>query len=246
LKNGRIVMFVLFLLLGIIIPVQVRGIIKEQNRKSKSVLGIDELITQINEIKDLNDVLKADLDEVQKEKEELTLSIIQQQSDTELEELFNSLKEYRFKAGLTDVTGPGIIIRLDDAAVRNQNADPSSLIIHDSDIKEILNDLKEAGAQAISINGERIVAMSEQICNGPTIKINNNRYAVPYEIRVIGDPDMLNMAMQKSERLAFMTRDRIIVNIKVSRNVFVPALNIQDNMLDLKMSYLEVVSGNEE
>ena len=68
---------------------------------------------------------------------------------------------------------------------------PSWFIIHDYDIRTILNELKTAGAQAIAINGERVVPMSEQICVGPTIIINDNRYPVPYIIEAIGEPDGL-------------------------------------------------------
>ena len=245
-NNGKGILFIIFLLLGILIPIQVKGIIAEKNRKSKSSYDLEELVAEVNQVRTQNESLISDIDNALKEKEELTLSAINKQSDSELENLYNELQSAKIKAGLTEVTGPGVIIKLDDAIVRQENADPNSLIIHDTDIKVILNDLKIAGAQAISINGERIVSMSEQICNGPTIKINKNRYAVPYVISVIGDPDMLNLALQTSERLAFMTRDRIVVNIRTSRSITIPALKMQESALDSLMTYMKVVDSNVE
>ncbi len=245
-NNGKGILFIIFLLLGILIPIQVKGIIAEKNRKSKSSLGLEELVAEVNQVRIQNESLISDIDNALKEKEELTLSAINKQSDSELENLYNELQSVKIRAGLTEVKGPGVIITLDDAIVRQENADPNSLIIHDSDIKVLLNDLKNAGAQAISINGERIVAMSEQICNGPTIKINKNRYAVPYVMSVIGDPDLLNIALQKSERLAFMTRDRIVVNIRTSRSITIPAFRMQESALDSLMTYMKVVESNVE
>ena len=59
-----------------------------------------------------------------------------------------------------------------------------------------LNELRAAGAEALSINGERILATSEIRCAGPTISINNTKKAAPFEIKVIGDPDTLENALK--------------------------------------------------
>ena len=114
-------------------------------------------------------------------------------------------------------------------------------IITRKDDKIILNDLKKAGAQAISINGERIVAISEQVCAGPTILVNRNRYPVPYIINAIGDPDLLYESLSRSERIALMIEDRIRVEIKKSKEVIVPGFSHSDNLDDF-ISHLEVVN----
>ena len=59
-----------------------------------------------------------------------------------------------------------------------------------------INELRAAGAEAIAINGERIVAMSEIRCAGPTLSVNNNRSAPPYEIKAIGNPNNLESALK--------------------------------------------------
>ena len=66
-------------------------------------------------------------------------------------------------------------------------------IIHDDDLLRVINELRAAGAEAIAINGERIVAMSEIRCAGPTLSVNNNRSAPPYEIKAIGNPNNLEV-----------------------------------------------------
>lgn len=237
----NIVLFIIFLLLGLVVSIQIRANIDERKKAAEKNLDSDKLLAQIEEMRGHNKSLEDDISKVIKEIEEHTLSVITNQASYVLENKYNQLNEIKLQAGLTDVSGPGIIIRLDDAAALQQNTNISILIIHDSDIMALLNDLKAAGAQAISINGERIVAMSEQLCAGQTIRINKNRYTVPFEISVIGDPDQLNKALQNSEKIAYMARDRILVNIRTSRNIFIPALNTANIKLGTLMSNLEVL-----
>ncbi|MGE5557396.1 MAG: DUF881 domain-containing protein [Bacillota bacterium] len=92
-------------------------------------------------------------------------------------------------AGLSPVRGPGVIIVLEEKKNGRDNSD--LFLIHDYDLLTISNELFAAGAEAVSINGQRIVTHSYFICNGPTININNTKIAPPFEIRVIGDPKQL-------------------------------------------------------
>ena len=142
--------------------------------------------------------------------------------------------------GLVGVEGAGITITLDDAPVREPGMPPSWFIIHDYDIRTILNELKTAGAQAIAINGERVVPMSEQICAGPTIIINDNRYPVPYIIEAIGEPDGLYEAMSTSNKVAELKEFNILVDIKKSDKIRISKFSGADK-LDRYISGLEVV-----
>ena len=74
-------------------------------------------------------------------------------------------------------------------------ADPSYYIIHDNDILQVVNELRDAGAEALSINGERLLATSEIRCAGSIVSVNNNRYAAPYVICAIGDPAAMSSAL---------------------------------------------------
>lgn len=95
-------------------------------------------------------------------------------------------------AGLSDVEGPGVEIVLNDSKAELIGGnDPNLLLVHDEDILMVVSELKAAGAEAISINGQRIIFNSEIRCGGPTINVNSVRYAPPYIIRAIGDPNTL-------------------------------------------------------
>jgi len=226
-KDNRYIFFVIFLVLGVLLAVQFRSTLYANRQKSAAALDVELLMTRIKEEMSINNQLRSQLEESTVKRQALLKAIIESQNDTALKREWDSIL---LKAGLTDVSGPGIVIKLDDAEAREDVDNPELLIIHDQDIRIILNELKCAGAQAISINGERIMPMSEQVCAGPTILINRNRYAVPYVISVIGNPDLLYDAMINSERIIRMLEDKIRIEIKKSKNIVIPKFSGIDNI----------------
>ncbi len=70
------------------------------------------------------------------------------------------------------------------------------ILIHDEDLLKLVNELKAAGAEAITVNEQRVVASTEIRCAGPTISVNNNRISPPYVIQAIGDPAGLESALK--------------------------------------------------
>lgn len=146
-------------------------------------------------------------------------------------------------AGTTAVEGKGIEIILDDSNIaKKANENPNLYIIHDEDLLRVLNELRSAGAEAISINDQRIVAMSEIRCAGPTVSVNNVRSAPPYVIKAIGSPKTLTSALRLRggvvETFEFWG---IQVKINKEDNVHIPALNMPRNF-----EYAKSVDSKEE
>jgi len=101
------------------------------------------------------------------------------------------LKETNILLGLTDVTGSGIEIVLSDNSEKDIDA---------YDLLELINELRLAGAEAISINGERIIAMSEIVdINYSFIVINGNRISSPYIVKAIGNQTYLESGLTAKE-----------------------------------------------
>jgi uncharacterized protein YlxW (UPF0749 family) len=108
------------------------------------------------------------------------------------------LAQAKFLAGLTPVAGPGLVVTLNDSKKGDPNAPAiiqNSFLIHDTDINQVINELRAAGAEALSINDQRIVAMSPVRCAGPTVLVNFVPLTPPYVIRAIGDSKTLMDAM---------------------------------------------------
>lgn len=106
-----------------------------------------------------------------------------------LEALKAELARQQLLAGLVEVRGPGLSVVLDDSAgYPPPGADLSPYLIHEQDLRDIVNLLWMAGSEAIAINDERLVANSSVYCVGSTVMVNSARLSPPYTIRAIGNP----------------------------------------------------------
>jgi uncharacterized protein YlxW (UPF0749 family) len=99
-------------------------------------------------------------------------------------------------AGLVSVVGPGLLIDVADNP-DPPDADPNNFIVHDYDLRALVNALWAAGAEAVSINDQRLVAMSAIRCVGTTILVNNTRLGSPFIIRAIGDREKLRAGLDR-------------------------------------------------
>jgi len=114
-----------------------------------------------------------------------------------LEGLTADLEAQRVAAGLYALKGPGLRVTLADSDRDNlpANVDPNFYIIHEYDLRDIMNFLWAADAEAIAVNEERIVGTTSIYCVGSTIMVNDTRLAPPYTILAIGDPTKLERAL---------------------------------------------------
>lgn len=108
------------------------------------------------------------------------------------------LDEISAPAGLTKVRGPGLTVTLEDSSLELDEAtDPNNLVIHEEDLQALMNALWAAGAEAMSINGERLVATSEVRCYGTTVLVNGSYHSIPFVIDAIGDPGALEDQLEE-------------------------------------------------
>lgn len=124
----------------------------------------------------------------------------------QVQRLQKDIQHARLTAGLLPVEGPGIEIVLNDRKRDSLlNINPymmSYFIVHDSDMLHVINELRGAGAEAISINGTRILSTSRISCGGPTINIGKfERFAPPFIIHAIGNPDDLVATFQREDSI---------------------------------------------
>jgi len=163
------------------------------------------------------DQLQAALARLQKRAAEAGLAEVQQRID--------QLGPY---AGLAEVSGPGVLVEMRDSPLRRSpTGDPNDLVIHQQDIQAVVNALWAGGAEAMSINGERLTSDSAVRCVGNTLLLHGSVYAPPYRISAIGDQVKL-AALLESDPL--VDRFRIFVEdfhlgftIQLSKKLIVPA-----------------------
>lgn len=92
-------------------------------------------------------------------------------------------------AGLTAVRGPGLTAVLTDSTLDvAPTGNLNDLVIHEQDLQAVINALWAGGAEAISVNNQRILSTTAIRCVGNTLLLHGGVYSPPYEIRAIGDP----------------------------------------------------------
>jgi uncharacterized protein YlxW (UPF0749 family) len=91
-------------------------------------------------------------------------------------------------AGLSAVTGPGLEVTLTDSklAAAPGGGNVNDLVIHSQDVQAVVNALWRSGAEAISINGQRLVSTSAVLCVGNTLLLNGTVHSPPYAIKAVG------------------------------------------------------------
>ena len=144
-------------------------------------------------------------------------------NNSELEEKEKEIQKGNKILGLTEVKGPGVIITLTDSKKDTSNIlDASSLVVHDVDILSVINELKNAGAEAISINEQRIVPSTGITCAGNIIEINGEKIGVPFVIKAIGLPEQLAAISRPNGYLDLLRDATVEVDLKKSNNITIP------------------------
>jgi uncharacterized protein YlxW (UPF0749 family) len=150
------------------------------------------------------------------------------QGDGQAKMLNNDLQKMKQLAGLTEVVGRGIILTLADSKTgppSNRMFEKDNYIIHDWTIQRALNEMNASGAEAISINGQRITNRTAIRCVGPTAMINNVPLASPFEIKAIGDPNTLAGGLNIPEGFMDSLRsyDPAMAKLEKKDRIVVPA-----------------------
>ncbi len=222
--------FKIGILLGFICMLLTIGICIQIKTVNDSSTGVGKTHTE-NELRD--SVLKWKEkyerlyeEETNKETELENLRQTISTQDTDSADLSKQLEQYHMLLGLNEVTGQGLVITVKDAntSTLSGKVDLASYLVHDGDLLEIVNALREAGAEAISINDERIVGQTAITCAGNIIKINDRKESSPFVIRAIGLVERLKGALAMPGGYLYRLENEfgLQVDIKESNNVVIP------------------------
>jgi uncharacterized protein YlxW (UPF0749 family) len=148
-----------------------------------------KLSLQMNDLEKENKTLRS-------EKDKMIDSLAQGEQNIKL--VSDELNSLRLRAGTTPVEGRGIVITIDDSKMARKELpmiSDSAILTHDVDLLMLVNELRAAGAEAIAINDQRVVAGTAIRCVGPVINVNNHQVGAPFVIKAVGKPDNLAGAM---------------------------------------------------
>ena len=196
-SNGGLIVFFASIFVGLLITFNTNfgEIIKKSTQLSakdyqNAINERNDLYKEISNLTERNDEIQNTINKYKKDekKQEKVLNAMKEQ-----------LKHYGMITGLTKVSGPGILLKINDGNINSETDtafETKSKIFHDNDMALVLNDLRKAGAEAISINSHRVIPNTGVICNWAFLGFNDDvtEYA-PFYIYAIGDPDVLESAL---------------------------------------------------
>ena len=183
------------------------------------------LRTEFLNLKQQNGKLQKDLADYKSRYED----IVRKRARGELgaESLETVLNETKLFAGTATARGPGVIVTLHDSPkLEMSETRPDkveSYVVHDSDIRSVTNELFAAGAEAISVKGQRLIANSSIRCVGPVILVNSVQIAPPYVIKAIGKPEALQAAIELPGGVADELFPLDMIEVRKQPDMVVPA-----------------------
>ena len=108
-----------------------------------------------------------------------------------VQDLNDQLQSARIAAGLIPLTGSGIVLQIEDS---QEPADPEGnmqdLLVGARDLRTIVEEMWQAGAEAVAVNGERMTPTTAVIDIGPSILVNSAYLAGPYQVTAVGPDDL--------------------------------------------------------
>jgi len=180
LPTVQVTLSIALLVLGFLIATQVAG---EKPRNQYSTQERAPLIQSALDLQAAQEALKGQIVELRRQ-----IGLLEAQdpgSAESLRQLYADLEDARLAAGLIAVSGPGVAFRLEDGSTGGVDA-----LVTAQDVRILVRELWLAGAEGISVNGERLTGTSAVIDIGGSILVNSAYLAPPYEIRAVGPADL--------------------------------------------------------
>lgn len=156
------------------------------------------------------------------------------------------LKKLKAQLGLSSLRGPGVEIQVDDGLfVNRDNPDTvSQSLIHASDLRDIVNVLRAAKAEAIAINDQRIIASTPITSVGNTILVNNFHLLPPFTVSAVGDSELIMQRLNDPSTLPDLQQRTQDLNIQLNAEVK-EGLLIPEYTGNLSVQYISELQESE-
>ncbi|WP_430882875.1 DUF881 domain-containing protein [Fusibacter sp. JL216-2] len=212
----------LVFLLAILLSIQVRAA-----QDAEKYVSLNEIQTYTQELERES----AELNQLVERVRLMTLQISEYENSKAesggIEEaMINQIEKIKAFSGLKGLEGQGVIVIINDGERElNEFEDPNNVLVHNMDVQNLVDDLRYAGAEAISINDQRFVFGKTEIqCTGPTIRINDEVFAQPFIIKAIGDKHHLESAINAPGSFGQVLRQYgVFLEVYTSVNIEIPA-----------------------
>jgi uncharacterized protein YlxW (UPF0749 family) len=167
--------------------------------------SVTDLDTVVRQQRQRTDALQQQVAELNRDVDALGESV----EDAQVTAVQGQVDALRGPAGFEKVHGPAITVVLSDApkeeidrAVEKGETTADNLVVHQQDIQAVVNALWSGGAEAMTLQKQRVISTTGIKCVGNTVVLHGVPYAPPYEITAIGDLDSLRLSLDSSDYIA--------------------------------------------
>lgn len=220
-KKGFIFVLLVSLFLGILIALQFKTVQHDYLGGMIPTTRLDKLKEELDLLKGEKTKLQETISDLQKRLEELASD--DASDNTTIKALSEELQKYKTFSGFTNLQGTGVVVYIDNAS---EDSEQKTDIVSDYGlILHVINELTAAGAEAISINGQRYTSNSEIRGTGEYISVNSVGLKPPFIIKAIGDKRVLSTAVEQRFGMINVIRKRgylcevnIVEDLRIDRS----------------------------
>lgn len=222
-KGKHVILSLVCLVLGFMIAFSYH-LTQIENQKEKPKLSDkqyektlalrDQLIAQEETNRKLQKELNQKQDEVLKNEKNLA------KGAQVFQNLAEDAEKYRMFLGKVKVKGSGVKVTLTDGAYDPKEDNINNYLVHEHHVFKVVNELYISGADAVAINGQRLTSHSYIVCNGPVITVDGIQHPAPFIITAIGDPDVLDSALNLTGGVKDqLVNDNIVFTIEKENDI---------------------------
>ncbi|NLJ41264.1 MAG: DUF881 domain-containing protein [Clostridiales bacterium] len=212
-NTGRFALTLVSLILGLMLAAQFKNVQRIGGNVSRQ--RTEELTEYIKKLEFDNEGLSNRIQEFE--------GIIKDyETASQDETLVNELTKVKTQAGLLAMEGPGVVITVDNLFIDSWDGGQVVQNVHYDDLLRLVNELNAAGAEALAINNERVIATTEIRNAGDYIVINTNRHNAPFTITAIGNPENLEAALKLLGGVVDNLSQILDIRIKTEAKVTIP------------------------
>jgi len=225
-KNGAVIVVgLLALFIGLILSVQISTNAGSDQGGLVPLGKLKGYEAELNKVKEEKAVALQQLIDLEKRITDIESN--KAEEDTFVSGMVSDLEKYRIFSGVVDVQGPGVLVTINDPVADKYQEDYSIITNNFDLLLGLVNRLKEAGAEAISINEQRISNTTEISLAGSNININGTPTAPPYFIKAIGNPQTLDGAINLRGGIIYIMEAKynLVVDTEIKEKILIGRYN---------------------
>jgi uncharacterized protein YlxW (UPF0749 family) len=212
---------IMSILLGIVLAFQLKLVQKNYLNGLSPTQKSAEIIAELNAVKSEKENLQVQLADMEARLKEIEEA--ESADNALIKRLNQDVEKLRYFSGLTDVKGQGIIITLDNPPEDGNYVYERNIVNDYQLVLNLVNELNAAGAEAISINEQRIISISEIRAAGNAININKIPQSTPFVIKAIGNKETLEGAVnQRFGIVSILRENSYFVEVKKYDDIQIP------------------------